>query len=147
MSNFSTLDLVDRESLSRRLMTLVRKYDEVHQRGQQRFELVVLLLAHARIEQGFDSADDPGSGKSGLGATLRKQPASLRIEGLGEVVEEFDTAPNSRRAGRPGLDHHRSRRVWFAAGELEQRFEPEADPVAPLLSVAGGGVDGLSQPL
>ena len=61
MSNFSTLDLVDRERLSRRLMTLVGKHYEVHQRGQKRFQLVVLLLAEARIEQGFDAADDAGS--------------------------------------------------------------------------------------
>src|SRR5690242_5059273 len=113
MSNFSTLDLVDRERLSRSLMTLVGKYDEVHQRGEQRFELVVLLLAKAGIEQRFDSADDSRGGQRGVGTAFREQLAGLRIEASGEVVEQLDTAPNGSDAGGAGLDDHRPRGIGF----------------------------------
>src|SRR5918995_6646697 len=148
MSNFSTLDLVDRESLTRRLMTLVGENHEVHQRGQKRFELVVLLLAEARMEQGFDAADDAGGGHDALGAGLRKQLFGLQLEALCEVVHEFDTTPNRRRAGRPRLDHHRAGGIGFAGGEAQQRFEPEADSVAPdVPPFASRGFEFLAQTL
>src|SRR4051794_41920595 len=56
VSNFSTLDLVDRERLTSCLMTLIRKDHEVHQRGKKRFQLVVLMSAEAGGEQRFDAA-------------------------------------------------------------------------------------------
>src|SRR3954467_3113042 len=66
VSNFSTLDLVDRERLTSRLMTLVRKNDEVHQRGKEGLELVVLAPAEAGVEEGFPPADDARRSEGGL---------------------------------------------------------------------------------
>src|SRR6478609_8774574 len=126
MSNFSNLDLVDRECLSRRLMTLVGKHYEVHQRGQKRLELVVLVLAEAGIEQRFHASDDSRGGQSGVGTGAGKQLAGLRVEALGEVVEQFDTAPNGGGTGGAGLDHHRARGLRFLAGEAEQGLEAGA---------------------
>src|SRR6478609_8376266 len=131
MSNFSTQDLVDRERLTCRLMTLVGKHYEVHQRGQERLELVVLLLAEAGIEQRFDSADDAGGGHRGVRATLGKKLVSRRLEAAGELVHKLDTTPNRSCAGGPRLDHHRAGGIGLAAGKAEQRFERVADPIAP----------------
>src|SRR5436190_11114593 len=148
MSNFSTLDLVDRERLTSRLMTLVGKHYEVHQRGQKRFELIVLLPAEARIEQGFDPADDAGGGQRGGGALAGKELAGLRFEAAGELVHKLDTAPNRSRAGGPGLDHHRAGGIGLATGEAEQGFEGVADAIAPDISaLAGGCIELLAQPL
>src|SRR5215469_4692339 len=101
MSSFSTLDLLDRERLNRRFMTLVRKNDEVHQRGQQGLKLVKLLLAQPRIEHGFDSADNPGSRQARVRASCREELLSLGIEALCEVIHKFDTTPNCGRTSGP----------------------------------------------
>ena len=78
----------------------------------------------------------------------RKQLSGLRVEALGEVVEQFDTAPNCSGARGAGLDHHGAGGVWLVAGEPEQGLEPGANPVAPdVAAVAGGGADRLPQPL
>src|SRR6185295_713428 len=145
MSNFSNLDLVDRERLTSRLMTLIGKNHEIHQRGQKLLQPVVLLLAESRIEQGFDSADDPRGGQRRLRASVGKEFQSLGFEAAREVVHEFDTAPNRGGAGGPCLDDHRAGGVGFAAGEAEQGFERETNPVAPdVPALAGGDVDLLA---
>src|SRR5215218_9376121 len=96
MSNFSTLDLIDRERLIRRLMALVREDHEVHQRGEKRLELVVLLPAKAGIEEGFDAADDPGGRCLAVQGTVGKQLLGLILQAASEVVHQLDTPPNGR---------------------------------------------------
>src|SRR6476646_8721304 len=131
MSNFSTLDLVDRERLSRSLMTLVGKDYEVHQRGQERFELVVLLLAEAGREQGFDAAGDARGRQGRAGTASGEQLSRLRVEAFGKVVEQLDTTPNRSDAGGAGLDDHRPRLIGFVAGAAQHRLEPQPHPVPP----------------
>src|SRR3954447_11201591 len=77
LSSFSNLDLVDRERLSCCPMTLVRKHDEVHQRGQERLEPVVILLGEAGIEEGLDAADDARGGDCRRGLGWEELPGLL----------------------------------------------------------------------
>src|SRR5215467_5866319 len=121
LSNFSNLelvdrelDLVDRERLCSCLMTLVRKHDEVHQRRQKGFELVVFVFAEAGVEKRFDPADDSRGGHGGLRGRFGKKLSGLFVEAPREIVQEFDTSPNRSSAGGPGLDHHRPRRIGLA---------------------------------
>src|SRR4051812_27505240 len=112
-------------------MTLVRKNHEVHQRGKECFELVVLLLAEAGVEKRFDAADDAGCGDGGLRRRAGKQGPGLLIEAPREVVEELDAAPDRRFTGSPRLDYNGAGGVGFAAGETQQRFEAISDPISP----------------
>src|SRR5436853_2331311 len=146
MSNFSTLDLVDRKRLISRPMTLVGEDHEVHQRGKERLELVELLPAEAGVEHGFDAADYPGGGHRAGGRLFGQQFLCLRLQAASEFVHQLDTPPNCRGAGRPRLDDHRSRRLRLAAGKTKQGLQAEADSVTPdLASLAGCGVDLLPQ--
>src|SRR5206468_568188 len=110
VSNFSTLDLVDRERFTCRLMTLVRKDDEVHQRGKEGIEPVVLLLAEPRVEKGFEAAahavapDVPSSGGSGMNQL--PQPLGAGVEGGEEAILFVGEVLIEGRSGNPGsVDH------------------------------------------
>src|SRR3954454_10631788 len=131
VSNFSTLDLVDRERFTRRLMPLVRKNHEVHQRGEKRVELVVLLLAEAGVEKRFDSADDARCGDGGSAWRRPEELPGLFVEAPGEVVEELDASSDGGFARSARLDHEGAGRVRLAPGEAQQRFEAAAHTVAP----------------
>jgi hypothetical protein len=146
LSNFSTLDLVDRERLSSCLMTLIRKHNEVHQRRQKRLEPVVFVLAETGIEERFDSSDDSSGGHGSLRGWSGKKLLSMLVEAPREFVQEFDTSPNGSGAGGTRLDDQRPSGVGLAGRELQHRFEAEAHPVTPdVASPPRGRLDFLAQ--
>src|ERR1700749_264126 len=112
-------------------MPLVRKHDEIHQRGQKGLELVVFVFAEAGVEERFDSADDPGSGYGSLRRRVGKKLLGKFVEAPREIVQEFDTPHNRLRAGSARLDHQRPRGIGLANREFQHRFETKADFVTP----------------
>src|SRR4051812_43676456 len=86
--------------------------------------------------------------RAGGGRGRGEQFAGLAVEAAGEVVEKFHPAPHRGFAGGPRLDHQGAGGVWFAAGEAQQGFEAEANPIPPdVTALADGGLNLLPQPL
>src|SRR4051794_32264880 len=148
VSNFSTLDLVDRERLTSCLMTLIRKDHEVHQRGKKRFQLVVLMSAEAGGEQRFDAADNARGPYRRLRRGFGGQFARLIVKAARKVVQKLDPPLHRGFAGCPRLDHESAGGVWFPGRKPQQCFEPVADPVTPdVASLPDGRLEFLAQSL